>query len=98
MQVYVSKDGEQYGPYTVEEVRRYVEAGNFAPTDHACCDGANWVTVAEVPGYAQKAEAKPPAGAEKPAGKYRRGLYLIVGKGSHHRTTLDGIGELGRVG
>ena len=58
MQVYVSKDGEQYGPYTVEEVRRYVEAGNFAPTDHACCDGANWVTVAEVPGYAPKPEVK----------------------------------------
>ena len=79
MQVYVSKDGEQCGPYTVEEVRRYVEAGNFAPTDHACCDGANWVTVAEVPGYAPKTEAKSPAGAEKPAGKSRRGLYLIVG-------------------
>ena len=41
MQVYVSKGGQQYGPYTVGEVRQYVEAGNFAPTDHACCDGAN---------------------------------------------------------
>ena len=33
MQVYVSKGGQQYGPYTVEQLRQYVEVGNFAPTD-----------------------------------------------------------------
>ena len=79
MQVYVNKAGQQFGPYTVEEVRRYVEAGNFAPTDYACCDGANWVTVAEIPGYAPKAESMPHAGREKPAGKSRKGIYLIAG-------------------
>ena len=52
MQIYVSKDGQQYGPYPVEQLRQYVRAGNFAPTDHACCDGANWVTIAQVPGFA----------------------------------------------
>ena len=56
-----------------------MEAGNFAPTDYACCDGANWVTVAEIPGYAPKAESMPHAGGEKPAGKSRKGIYLIAG-------------------
>ena len=36
MKVYVSKDGKRYGPYVVEEVRRYVEAGNFVSTSHSC--------------------------------------------------------------
>ena len=63
MQVYVSKGGQQYGPYPVEQLRQYVRAGNFAPTDHACCDGANWVTIAQVPGFA---EATQPASTPSP--------------------------------
>ena len=71
MQVYVSKGGQRYGPYAVEQLRQYVEAGNFVPTDHACCDGANWVTIADVPGFA------PAAG--KTVEKSRRKLCLIIG-------------------
>ena len=52
MQVYVSKDGQQYGPYTTEQLRDCVQQGNFTEGDHACHDGQNWVTVAEVPGFA----------------------------------------------
>ena len=44
MQIYVSKDGQQFGPYTVEQLRQYVEAGNFTTADYACYDGQNWVT------------------------------------------------------
>ena len=50
MKVYVSKAGQQYGPYTVEQLRVYVQQGNFTTADLACCDGQNWVTVAQVPG------------------------------------------------
>jgi len=49
---YVSKDGQQYGPYTVEQLREYVQQGNFTTGDHACHDGQNWVTIAQVPGFA----------------------------------------------
>ena len=52
MHVYVNKDGQQFGPYTVEQLRMYVQQGNFTTTDLACCDGQNWVKVAEVPGFA----------------------------------------------
>ena len=52
MQVYLSKDGKQYGPYTVEQLRKYVQQGNFTTEDLACHDGQNWVTVAQVPGFA----------------------------------------------
>ena len=52
MQIHVSKDGEQFGPYTVEQLREYVQQGDFLTGDHACFDGQNWVTIAEVPGFA----------------------------------------------
>ena len=50
MQVYVSKNDTQYGPYSLEQLRKYVKAGNFTTADMACFDGQNWVTVAQVPG------------------------------------------------
>jgi len=52
MKVHLYKDGKQYGPYTVEQLRQYVQRGNFTSADHACFDGRNWVTVGEVPGFA----------------------------------------------
>ena len=52
MQVYVSKNDTQYGPYSLEQLRKYVKAGNFTTADMACFDGQNWVTIAEVPGFA----------------------------------------------
>ena len=52
MQIYVSKDGQRYCLYTSDQLREYVQQGNFTTTDHACFDGQNWVTIAEVPGFA----------------------------------------------
>ena len=52
MKACVSKDGKQYGPYPVEQLRKYVQEGNFTAEDLACHDGQNWVTIAEVPGFA----------------------------------------------
>jgi WD40 repeat protein len=53
MKAYVHKDGKQYGPFTVEQLWQYVRQGNFTTGDHACHDGQNWVTIAEVPGFAE---------------------------------------------
>ena len=79
MQVYVSKGGKQYGPYAVDQLRQLVEEGNFAPTDHACHDGANWTTIAGVPGFAQTTEPAVRQQAGKPAKKSRKKLYLVAG-------------------
>ena len=79
MQVYVSKGGKQYGPYAVDQLRQFVEAGNFAPTDHACHDGANWTTIAGVPGFARAAGKADTKQAGKPAKKSRKKLYLVAG-------------------
>jgi len=63
MQVYVSKDGKQYGPYAVEQLLEYVQQGNFTAEDLACHDGQNWVTIAQVPGFT---EATQPAVMQDP--------------------------------
>ena len=66
MNVYVSKDGKQYGPYTVKQLREYVRQGDFATDDLAC----HWVTIAEIPGFAAPtpiASSLPPLPTEQKA-------------------------------
>ena len=41
MQIYVSKDGQQYGPYNLVQLKSYVKQGNFTTADLACYDGQN---------------------------------------------------------
>ena len=63
MNIYVHKDGTQYGPYTLEQLQQYVQKGSFTVQDQACYDGQNWVTVAQIPGISQAAtpQAQPAA-------------------------------------
>ena len=63
MKAYVHKDGQQYGPFTVEQLQEDVFQGNFTAEDLACHDGQNWVTIADVPGFA---EATQPAATPSP--------------------------------
>ena len=86
MQIHIHKDGKTYGPYTLEQVRQYLKAGNFAGNDLACHDGANWIKLSQVPGITSaqpKSVAKKveqPAMVEtKPAKKLLGIKLLIVG-------------------
>ena len=60
MHMYVNKDGQQYGPYTVEQLRQYVQQGYFTTADHACFDGQNWVTVGQVLQVSSRSQAASP--------------------------------------
>jgi hypothetical protein len=51
--VYIYKDEQQMGPYTVDQLRAFVENGDFAENDRACFDAKNWVTIGQVPGFAE---------------------------------------------
>ena len=55
MKIYVHKEGENYGPYSVSQLKEYLQAGNFIKDDLACHDGANWVKLSEVPGIEEVA-------------------------------------------
>jgi hypothetical protein len=51
MQIYVSKDNEQFGPFTMEELQSFVIKGNFTKKDLACSDGQNWQKISELSGW-----------------------------------------------
>ncbi|NYF91195.1 DUF4339 domain-containing protein [Tunturiibacter empetritectus] len=49
----VSRNGQMYGPYTLEDLQRYVASGNILPTDMAKSDAMpDWVPVAQLVGAA----------------------------------------------
>jgi anti-anti-sigma regulatory factor len=51
MQIYVSKNGQRYGPYSVEELRLEVHSAVFTPAHFASCDnGRSWTPISAVPG------------------------------------------------
>ena len=86
MQIHIHKDGKTFGPYSIEQVRQYLKAGNFTGNDLACHDGANWIKLSQVPGIAPTKpkpiakQVEQPAMVEaKPAKKLLRIKLLIVG-------------------
>jgi hypothetical protein len=75
----VSRNGQMYGPYTLEDLRRYVASGNILPTDMAkSAEMADWLPVSQIlggatvpppvsaPVYAAPAVYAPPAGSVYP--------------------------------
>lgn len=51
MHYQISRNGQQYGPYTLEDIQRYVASGNILPTDMAKNDEmADWVPVSQLLG------------------------------------------------
>ena len=56
MMIHVSRDGEQFGPYTLEDANAYLAQGLLLPTDQAWYEGApDWMPLPQVPGIRQNA-------------------------------------------
>jgi len=82
MLYHISRDGQNYGPYTLEDLQRYVASGNVLLTDMARAeDATEWVPVSQLlgagavgAGAAQQPviayPAAPVPGAIAPAGIY----------------------------
>ena len=57
MKIYLYKNDEQFGPYTLEQVQAFIETKSFRPTDSAWYEGGeNWTTLSQVPGVVFTAE------------------------------------------
>ena len=42
--IHVMRDGQQFGPYTIEDINAYLAQGTLLPTDQAWYEGAaNWM-------------------------------------------------------
>jgi hypothetical protein len=49
--IMISRDGQQFGPYSLQEARGYFLSGNIVPTDLAWDAQASiWIPIAEIPG------------------------------------------------
>jgi hypothetical protein len=60
MLYHVSRNGQNYGPYTLEDLRKYVASGNIMPTDLARSDDmAEWVPVSQILGIPSDSVAPP---------------------------------------
>ena len=64
MHYQVSRNGQTYGPYTLEDLGRYVASGNVLPTDLAKSEEmSEWLPVAQI----LSGQSAPAAGAGYPA-------------------------------
>ena len=51
MNLYLSREGQTFGPYTVDQAREYLAAGQFFPNDHALFEGqTEWKSLGELIG------------------------------------------------
>jgi hypothetical protein len=61
MLYHVTRNGQSYGPYTLEDLQRYVASGNVLPTDLARSESmSEWLPVSQVLGGAAPASYAPP--------------------------------------
>jgi len=85
----VSRNGQMYGPYTLEDLQRYVASGNVLPTDLAKSEEmTDWLPVAQIlggpavaaPVYAPPTGYPPASGTLYPdAPNLNWGLELLLG-------------------
>jgi hypothetical protein len=67
MQIYIGRDGQREGPFTIEEVRLRVAQGQARLDDLAWYEGApGWIPLREVPGLQQSAAAAVPPAIPNP--------------------------------
>jgi hypothetical protein len=67
MSYYINRSGQEYGPYTLADLQRYVASGNILPTDVVRGEGiTGWVPVSQVIGNVP-APAPAPTPATTPA-------------------------------
>ena len=70
MQIYVNKAGQQFGPYTMEELQQYLQQGHFTAQDFVFYDGCQeWVAIAQVPGSHTGRYLAPLLGVPRSAGE-----------------------------
>ena len=81
----VSRNGQMYGPYTLEDLQRYVDSGNVLPGDMAKSEEMpEWVPVAQVlgmPSAAAPGYATAPGHAAAPGHRAPTGYATVAGVG-----------------
>ena len=80
--IHILRDGQQFGPYSLEEVNAFLADGSLLPSDQAWYEGApEWIPLNEVPGVTLVAPSvsspiTPEAAASGASGKRKK---LLIG-------------------
>ena len=60
MQIYIYRDGQQFGPFTLDQINQGLAAGQLLPNDFAFYEGLpQWIPLSQIQGV-----VVPGAGAE----------------------------------
>jgi len=81
MTLYITKNGQQLGPYSIAEAQNLVAAGTLQPTDWAWHDGIpTWIPLQQIPGFASAAAppGAPVPRAERPVMVWVISLFYFV--------------------
>jgi GYF domain 2 len=74
MLYHVSRNGQTYGPYTLDDLKKYVASGNVLPTDLARSEEmGEWLPVGQILGGAQSVAFQQPVAAPYPPVGYAPG-------------------------
>lgn len=72
MQIHINRDGQDFGPYSLDQVHQYLQDGSIVASDMAWYDGApDWMPLPKVPGV------KVPAGAAAAGGAGKKTVVWI---------------------
>ena len=64
MKVFIYRSGKTFGPYSINQLNRYLQEGKVLRSDLACHDGKEWIKLSDVPGIFNP--ARKPVSLEKP--------------------------------
>ena len=87
MQIYISRAGQQFGPYSLEDISKYLRDGALKSDDLAWYEGcADWMPLSNVPGISLPASApakrRPCATAQVPPAPTIWGTRIRVSLGA----------------
>ena len=88
MLIHVKRNGEVFGPYSIEEVREYLSAGRLMISDFAQLEGmSEWIPLTSVPGV--QSAPPPPVTAGVSPQTEAGGPYNVERKGQFGAIALD---------
>ena len=82
--IHFLRDGQQFGPYSLEEINAFLADGSLLPSDQAWYEGApEWIPLTEVPGVALLAQpvSSPVATGVETSGGSGKHKELLIGIG-----------------
>lgn len=87
MLIHVKRNGEVFGPYSIEEVREYLSVGRLTTSDSAQLEGmSEWIPLTSVPGVQS---APPPVTAGASSQTEAERPYNVEQKGQFGAIALD---------